>query len=166
MLTTYGIKDSGSSNCALPWQGGPSLDGACYLFEPLTDYTRTWHQSKDICASIRPDSHLAELRTQSQLDFVNSHRPGIPFWVGGNDLTSTGQWEWEGTHEALPPHSSYFWSGSEGSTSGSHCMLFWYGDTRMHDHPCSASGDARPLCMYWMEDGWYLKLTKIDHASV
>ena len=85
---------------------------------------------------------LAEARSQEQFDAISRFaRQQIEFWLGGNDITLEGEWQW--TSDNSPINLSRFFNrGEPNGGTRENCLSFY--TAGMIDQACNV---GRPfLC--------------------
>ena len=99
--------DSGS--CDEGWFDGSFVDLGCILFSREPRY---YYEANTFCQDL--GSHLIEIHTQSQSDFIQMELKLLDedvigesyWWSSGSDSGREGQWYWE---HSLTPVEDFVW---------------------------------------------------------
>ncbi|XP_078090798.1 uncharacterized protein LOC144507536 [Mustelus asterias] len=121
--------------CATGWR---YFEGKCYQF---SESSKNWHEANLDCFS--KQSYLIVIRTNQQQNFMKATIMGQRCWIGLNDLTVEGQWNWvDGTDSKA---TKMFWASGEPNNerNNEHCVEARF-DGKWNDAPCTF--DFRWIC--------------------
>ncbi|MEL6918000.1 MAG: C-type lectin domain-containing protein [Bacteroidota bacterium] len=111
--------------------GDPNfLPSTGHYYEFISDVGITWTDARD-AAALRTyyglQGYLVTLTSQEEADFSGSQATGVG-WIGANDDTTEGDWQWVTGPEA----GTSFWSGGVGGTELT--FAFW-NNNEPNDYP-------------------------------
>ncbi|XP_071488096.1 C-type mannose receptor 2-like, partial [Diadema antillarum] len=133
----YKYVDDGTDDTTICDSGWTRNGNACYqLVETAVDYTTALAN----CRSLNDYGDLVSVMDQDENDFIltlSRHTfETNAYWIGFNDLTEEGTWEWtDGTPEAYTN-----WNSGEPSGGTEHCgVLRWSEDGSWNDASCTST---------------------------
>ncbi len=121
---------SGSRGFSITMGDPNFLPSSGHYYEFVADPGITWTDARD-AAALRTyyglQGYLATLTSQAEADFSGSQATGVG-WIGANDDTTEGDWQWVTGPEA----GTSFWSGGVGGTELT--FAFW-NNNEPNDYP-------------------------------
>ncbi|XP_072177280.1 uncharacterized protein [Diadema setosum] len=133
----YKYYDDGTDNTAVCDSGWSQDGNACYrLVESTVDYSTAMAN----CRSLNDYGDLVSVMDQNENDFILTlSRRTLntnAYWIGYNDLTEEGTWEW--TDGSANVYTN--WNSGEPSGGTEHCgVLRWSTDGSWNDASCTSS---------------------------
>ncbi len=104
-----------------------------HYYEFVSDPGITWTDARDAAAArtyFGLQGYLATLTTQEEADFSGSQAQGVG-WIGANDATTEGDWQWVTGPEA----GTSFWSGGVGGTTVAPYNFAFWNANEPNDYP-------------------------------
>ncbi|XP_038076947.1 macrophage mannose receptor 1-like [Patiria miniata] len=123
-----------NDRCGTGWEYDPTSK-QCYLFKPGD--LKTWQDARKLCQTGGGD--LVSITTLSEQTYLNARlalNTETVVWLGANDLSSEGGWEWSNGS----PFKFLNWASGEPNnwgTGGEHCTELKISNGLWNDISCS-----------------------------
>ncbi|XP_072017220.1 uncharacterized protein [Amphiura filiformis] len=135
--------------CPVGWQ---EFDNFCYRRE-LWEIQATYEEARDAC--VAKGAALTSINNQLEQDFINDNYPGVWVWIGLDDLTTEGTYEWVDGQ----PYDYTNWRDTQPDNDRGieHC-IYLYEDGDWNDMPCDEPRGY--ICKmkrthFWIESAQY-----------